>query len=325
MKAMLLAAGRGVRFRPVTERIPKALLPFLNVPLAEAHLAALRDAGVAEAGVNLHHLGDQVESHLRDRAADLPELRFFPEPRILGTGGALANAAPFLDGEDFFVVNADAAIQPDYRGLMARHRESGRAATLLVVENRYPDRYTPLQAEGDRITAFGGEIANPLLYTGVCVLAPRLLARIPGGERSLVSDVWQVILREEREEIGWVRHTGPFADLGRPGDFLRASLEFLRRGGPFPRGSGHFDPEPRVLALDPPGELEADASVLGRASIGGGGSIRESAVWTGVRIGDGVRLLRCLAVRGILSDGAVYEDALLWSADGGVVTAHPLG
>lgn len=324
MKAMVLAAGRGLRFRPVTERLPKPLLPFLNVPLIDAHLGALRAAGVTEAGVNLHHLGDQIESYLRDRAADLPNLRFFREPEILGTAGALANAAAFLD-DDFLVVNADTAILPDYPALMARHRQSGRASTLLVVENRNPDRYTPLQAEGDRITRFGGEVAQPLLYTGVAILAPRLLRRIPSGERSLVADVWNVILREKREEIGWVLHDGPFADLGRPGDFLRASLKVLRRGGPFPRGAGHFDSEPRVLALDPSRELDAEASVIGAAFVGSGARVRESVVWDGVRIGVGVRLTGCLAAGGRVPDGASHENALLWSADAGAAAAYPLG
>jgi mannose-1-phosphate guanylyltransferase len=325
MKAMLLAAGRGVRFRPVTERLPKPLLPFLNVPLVDAHLAALRGAGVSEVGINLHHLGDQVEGYLCDRQPDFPQLHFFHEPVILGTAGALANAADFLRGDDFLLVNSDSAILPDFGALLQRHRETGRAATLLVVENRYPDRYTPLQAEGDRIAGFGGHPSRPLLYTGVCVLAPRLLPRIPAGERALVADLWDPILAEGKEEIGWVLHEGPFADLGRPRDLLRSSLEALQRGGPFPRGSGVFDPEPRVLALDPARELQAESSVIGRASIGSGARIRDSVVWTGTQIGGGAQLTRCLLAGGRVPEGARYEDVLLWSPDGGIATAHSLG
>jgi NDP-sugar pyrophosphorylase family protein len=325
MKAMLLAAGRGTRFRPVTERIPKPLFPFLNVPLAEIHLAALKRAGVTEAGVNLHHLGDQIESHLRDRSADLPELRFFHEPQILGTAGALANAADFLAGEAFLVVNADAAILPDFPRLLARHRETGRAATLLVVENRDPDRYTPLQAEGDRVTRFGGGMARPLLYTGVCVLSPDLLSRILPGERALVADLWDPLLAEGREEIGWLLHLGGFADLGRPRDFLRASLETLERGGPFPAGAGAFHPKPRVLSLDPLRELEAESSVLGRAAIGPETRVRDSVVWSGSRIGARARIDRCVVAGGNVSGSTHYEDVLLWGPEGGVAAPYPLG
>jgi NDP-sugar pyrophosphorylase family protein len=325
MRAILLCAGKGTRFRPVSEAIPKPLLPFLNVPVAVAHLERLQEAGVAEVAVNLHHLGDEVERRLREQAPSLPELAFFREAAILGTAGALRNAAAFLSGGDFLVVNSDAAIAPDFAGLIARHRESRRAATLLVTENRHPERYTPLQAEGDRITAFGVRTERPLLYTGVCVLAPRLLRRIPPGETVLVTHLWQPLLDERREEIGFVLHEGPSADLGRAGDFLRASLEALARGGPFPRGAGLFDARRRVLSQQAPSGCDAADSVLGQASIGPRATIRRSTVWDGVALGEGARLTDCIAARGRVPAGAQHEKALLWGpADASDVAAFPL-
>jgi NDP-sugar pyrophosphorylase family protein len=263
---------------------------------------------------------------LREQAADLPDLVFFPEERILGTAGALRNAAEFLGEDDFLVVNSDAAINVDFAGLLARHRESGRAATLLVTENRDPKHYTPLQAEGDRITAFGIHGPGSLLYTGVCVLAPRLLSGIPAGETSLVADLWQPILDDAREEIGFVFHHGPHADLGRPGDFLRASLEALARGGPFPEGGGDFDGRRHVLARSAADCCDASDSVLGRAAIAPGAVIRRSTVWDGVTLGADSSLTDCVAARGRVPDGAHYEKALLWAdRDDGVVAVHPLG
>jgi mannose-1-phosphate guanylyltransferase len=323
MKAFLLAAGRGVRFRPVTERIPKPLLPYLNVPLARAHLERLKNAGVAEAGVNLHHLGHEIEQHLSEGAADLPELRFFPEPEILGTAGALKNAAPFLGGGHFLVVNSDAAIEPDFASLTAAHRQSGRAATLLVVENREPRRYTPLQAEGDLITAFGADTPRPLLYTGVCALVARLLDRIPPGQTQLVADLWQPMLAAG-EEIGFVRHEGPFSDLGSPGDFLGASLEALERGGPFPKGSGSFDPERRVLCREAARGFHASASVLGPALYGAGARIERCAVFAGAAVGPRARLTGCLLAGGRVAADAVHENVLLWPGADGAAAPHPL-
>ena len=329
-RAFLLAAGRGVRFRPVTEAIPKPLLEYLHGPRARAHLRRLRDAGVVAAAVNLHHLGEQIEKNLVDGAAELPELRFFAEPEILGTAGALRNAAAWLSGGDFLVVNSDAAIEPDYGRLLRRHRESGRAATLLVVENVEPDRYTPLQSEGDRISGFGRRGSRPLdraplLYTGVCALAPRLLTRIPPGETSLVADLWEPLLAEGREEIGWLFHEGPFADLGRPRDFLGASLEALARGGPFPPGAGRFDENTRVLSTRSVSGFDARRSAVADAAIGEGARIEATAVWSGAVIGAGAALRGCIAARGRVEPGARFEDALLWSSDGGAVRPFPLG
>ena len=325
MKAFLLAAGRGVRFRPVTESIPKPLFPFANVPLIRARLEGLFRLGILEAGVNLHHLGEKIERHLRDRPANLPNLRFFPEPEILGTAGALRNAAGWLADGDFLVVNTDTVIEPNIAALLARHRETGRAATLLVVENRDPDRYTPLQAEGNRISGFGIRGDNPLLYTGVCVMSPRVLARIPPGEAALVADLWAPLLRENRDEIGWLLHRGPFADLGRPQDFLSASLEALDRGGPFPDGAGEFDAARRVLALEGIGGFAASRSVIGRAAIGQGAVLSDSAVWDGAAIGDGAAIDECLVAGGRVPGGARHTGVLLWPDSDGLATPHPLG
>jgi len=324
MRAFLLAAGLGVRFRPVTESIPKPLFPYLNVPLIRSHLRRLARSGVLEAGVNLHHLGEKIESHLRDGAADLPKLRFFPEPEILGTAGALRNAAEWLSDGDFLVVNTDTVIEPDFPALLARHRETGRPATLLVVENRNPDRYTPLQAEGDRITGFGMPAERPLLYTGVCILSPKLLRRIPSGPAALVADLWALLLRETDNEIGWLLHRGPFEDLGRPSDFLRASLEALDRGGAFPDGGGVFDPGRRVLSLEPHRNLDVSRSVLGRARIGAGASIADSVVWDGVEVGAGAVIRGCLAAGGRVLPGASHGGVLLWPGDDGLAVEHPL-
>ena len=327
MRAILLCAGRGKRFRPVTEAIPKPLLPFLNVPVAAAHLERLQHAGVGEVAVNLHHLGDQIERRLSEQTARSPQLTFFRERVLLGTAGALRHAAAFLSGAGgaFLVVNSDAAIAPGYTELFARHRASGRAATLLVTENRHPDRYTPLQTEGDRITGFGPGGGRPLMYTGVCVLAASLLGRIPPGETSLVSDLWQPLLEEGREEIGFLLHSGDHADLGRPGDFLGATLEALARGGPFPAGAGSFDRSRRLLARDALEGFDAFDGVLGNADIGAGARLERSVVWDGVSVGAGARLTDCVAARGRVPDGAHYEKALLWSADdGGSVSAFPL-
>jgi NDP-sugar pyrophosphorylase family protein len=318
-----------MRFRPVTETLPKPLAPFLNVPLVRAHLRRLLEAGISHAAINLHHLGDQIVKDLVDHSAELPKLRFFPEAEILGTAGAVRNAARFLSEGDFLVVNSDAAIEPDYGALLRRHRDTGRAATLLVVENREPDRYTPLQSEGDRITGFGSLTRNaagppPLLYTGVCVLAPRLLARIPPGETSLVAHLWQPLLDEGREEIGWVRHEGPFADFGSPRDFLRATLEALARGGPFPEGAGSFAGATRVLTLGDETGFSASNSVLGATSVGSGASIESTAVWTGCEVGAGASLTRCLAASGHIAAGTIATDALLWGRPGADAALFPL-
>jgi mannose-1-phosphate guanylyltransferase len=320
---MLLAAGRGTRFRPVTEGIPKPLFPFLNVPLIRAHLERLGRAGVSEVGINLHHLGETIRASVRDVPAGFPKVRFFDEPEILGTAGALRNASEWLSGDDFFLVNSDAALEADFPALLSRHRQSSRAVTLLVTENQAPARFTPLASEGDRIVSFGTMSSWPLVYTGVCALAPRVLARIPAGERSLVADLWQPLL-DSGEEIGWLLHDGPFSDLGTPRDFLRATRQALTRGGVFPRESGEFDPPSRVLSRIRTRGLECVSSVIGRVTVGKGTRLIESVVWDGVEIGAGSELKDCIAAGGRIPPKAVFHDAVLWAPPNENVSAYPL-
>jgi mannose-1-phosphate guanylyltransferase len=324
VKAFLLSAGRGTRFLPVTELLPKPLFPFLNVPLCRAHLTRLAAAGVQEAGLNLHHRGRQIVRELSQSTSDLPQLRFFEEPTILGTAGALRNAREFLAGEDVLVVNSDTAIDPDFPALERRHREAGRAATLLLVENREPQRFTPVAVEDDHVVGFGGQVERPWLYSGICILSGALLDRIPEGEASLVTDLWRPLLEESPGSLGWAAHEGPFTDLGRPGDFLGATLEALERRGPFPRGAGHFDERRVLLTLSPVEGFEARRSVLGNVRVGAGATLEGCAVWTGARVGEGAQLSRVLVAGGEVAEDARHENVLLWGEPGRPARAFPL-
>jgi len=321
---MLLSAGLGTRFRPVTEEIPKPLFPFLNVPLIRTHLERLARAGIGEVGVNLHHRGDAIRSAVAAFPKGLPKVRFFEEPEILGTAGALGNAADWLSHEgDFFVVNSDAALEPELEALLARHRETRRKATLLVAENQEPARFTPLASEGDRVTAFGRKSSWPLVYTGVCVLSPGLLPRIPADYRSLVADLWQPML-DSGEEVGWLLHDGPFSDLGTPRDFLRATRQALTRGGPFAADAGLFDAPSRVLSRIRTRGLECVSSVLGSVTVGAGTRLIETVVWDGAEIGAGAELHGCIVAGGKVPPHATFRDSLLWARNGENASAHPL-
>jgi NDP-sugar pyrophosphorylase family protein len=156
-------------------------------------------------------------------------------------------------------------------------------------------------------------------------MSPRVLARIPPGEAALVADLWAPLLREKPGEIGWLLHRGPFADLGRPQDFLRASLEALDRGGPFSGGAGAFDAARRVLALESAGGFAASRSVIGRAAIGQGAVLSDSAVWDGVAIGGGAEIRGCLVAGGRVPGGARHTGVLLRPDSDGLAVAYPLG
>ncbi len=130
MKAMILAAGRGERLRPLTDTVPKSLLEVRGRPLIEYHLEALSRAGFSEIVINLSWLGNQVRDRLGDGGDFNLAIEYSAEPEALETAGGIVQALPLL-GERFIVVNADIFTDYDF----ARLKRSDSKAHLVLVEN----------------------------------------------------------------------------------------------------------------------------------------------------------------------------------------------
>lgn len=138
MKGMILAAGFGTRLAPLTDRLPKALVPVAGRPMIAHAVDVLRRAGCDELIVNAHHFAEQVEEYFLRHDAGVP-VRVLHEREILGTGGGLLNAAPHLEKEDLFLLyNADIIVEADLAAMLRAFRldagqgERGLLATLLV-------------------------------------------------------------------------------------------------------------------------------------------------------------------------------------------------
>ena len=169
---MLLAAGRGERLRPLTDRLPKALAEVAGEPLIVRHLRALAEAGICEVVVNLSHLGDQIRERLGDGGAFGLRIQYSPEPEPpLETGGGLLQALPMLGPDPFWAVNAD--ICTDY-AFAAPPLETGDLAHLVLADNppHHPDGDFGLErgrvrdAQAARLTFAGIGLYRPELFAG---------------------------------------------------------------------------------------------------------------------------------------------------------------
>jgi MurNAc alpha-1-phosphate uridylyltransferase len=177
MKAMILAAGKGERMRPLTLHTPKPLVRAGGVPLIEYHLLALRAAGFADVVINHAWLGQQVEDHLGDGQRFGLHIRYSPEGEPLETGGGIFRALPLLGDEPFAVINGD--IWTDYAMTALRHPLEG-LAHLVLIDNpaHHPD--------GD-FALLDGHVrddlpdAPKLTYSGIAILHPRLFAGCQDG------------------------------------------------------------------------------------------------------------------------------------------------
>ncbi|AHL36282.1 mannose-1-phosphate guanylyltransferase [Pseudomonas brassicacearum] len=177
MKAMILAAGKGERMRPLTLTTPKPLVRAGGVPLIEYHLRALARAGFTDIVVNHAWLGQQIEAYLGDGSRFGVSIQFSPEGEPLETGGGIFRALPLLGDEAFVVVNGD--IWTDYDFSALRQPLQG-LAHLVLVDN--PEHHP----DGDFILADGkvhddAPAADKLTYSGIAILHPQLFEGCADG------------------------------------------------------------------------------------------------------------------------------------------------
>lgn len=221
--AMVLAAGRGTRLRPITDSVPKALLDVGGRPMIEYPLRMLAAAGVEDVVVNLHHLGGLVREALGDGGRYGLRIRYSPEDPLLDTGGAIRRARPLLGEEDFFVVNCDALLDVDLRALAAMHAERRALATLVVRADPAAERWGAIDLGGDgRIRRFLGRPASapgPLerrMFCGVHVLSAAIFSFMPQTDAfSITRDVYADAVERGAELFGF-SYGGYWLDLGTP-------------------------------------------------------------------------------------------------------------
>ncbi len=177
MKAMILAAGKGERMRPLTLTTPKPLIRAAGVPLIEYHIRALARAGFTEIVINHAWLGQQIEDYLGDGSQFGVSIQYSPEGEPLETGGGIFRALPLLGDEPFLVVNGD--IWTDYDFAALRQTIAG-LAHLVMVDN--PEHHTT----GD-FTLVDAQVqdrepgSQALTYSGIAVLHPQLFAGCTAG------------------------------------------------------------------------------------------------------------------------------------------------
>jgi N-acetyl-alpha-D-muramate 1-phosphate uridylyltransferase len=192
--AMVLAAGLGLRMRPLTDTMPKPLVAVAGKPLLDHVLDRLADAGVERAVVNIHYLGEQIEQHLKDRTR--PAITISDERGLLlGTGGGVVKALPALGGAPFFHVNSDTlwidSVKPNLTRL-AEHFDPAEMDALLLLASTsgttgYIGRGDFAMLPDGRLKKRSERDVVPFVYAGAAILAPALFKGAPEGEFSLTT------------------------------------------------------------------------------------------------------------------------------------------
>lgn len=276
--ALVLTAGLATRLRPLSLVRAKAALPVAGVPLVHRILRSLAAGGVTEAVLNLHHLPHTLTRIVGDGDGLGLRVRYSWEVPVLGPAGGPRRAVPLLDST-FLVVNGDTLTDVDITALLAHHRRSGALATMAVVPNTQPDKYSGLGADREgALTGFAkrGSPDNAFHYLGVQVVESEAFASVPEHVPFETSALYTSLIASRPGAIRLFNSSAEFFDIGTPADYLDTSLLIGSR-------EGYAADGPASVRIAPSARVER--SVLwDDVLVGAGTMLRECVVTDGVRV-----------------------------------------
>jgi len=326
---MILAAGYGTRLGELTARRPKPMMPLCGAPLVRWTALWLRSQGLRELVINLHHLGEQIEDELGDgRALGLAIAYTRESEAIAGTGGGLRDARALLDagdGRPIVAVNGKIMLDLELAPVVALHERRGAEATMVLRPDPDAARWGALEVDEDGgLIGFlgarhpGRAPAQPQMFTGVHVLQPAFLDRVPPtGEQCIVRTAYAAAFAADGADggarlAGHVHH-GYWWEHSTPERYLQGMRNVLDGRAAL----AHAELDPRGLTprgVDPRAEVDAGAVIREPVHIGPGARVE-----AGAEVGPYAQIDGGAVVRG----GARVRDAIVWS--GAVVDGDVIG
>jgi NDP-sugar pyrophosphorylase family protein len=231
MKAMILAAGLGTRLRPLTDTVPKPLLPIAGRPLIVWNLLLLKRHGLTDLIINLHHLGHLIEKELGDGSRFGLRIRYSHETPILGTGGGLKQVEAWLGGDAFLVLNGDTLLELDISELVRWHRARRPLATMVLREDAEARRWGLVEIDqAQQILRINGRgVDRPAdvetrMFAGVHVMEPLLLRHVPKGQAFSIIDAYVREIEQGSTILGFTM-SGYWSDIGTGERYARAQRD----------------------------------------------------------------------------------------------------
>lgn len=307
-QAFVLGAGLGTRLRPLTDDLPKPLVPIfqkLLITFALDHLAA---AGVKSFVINTHYLPEQFEMHFAGGNYRQLPVRLVQEPVLLETGGGIRNAQPFLGTKPFLVYSGDLLTDIALEPLIEEHFRRGNDVTLALRETGLA---TQVAFREGRVLDIGNRRGHPghLDYANVSVWSPQAFARFSLGEQISFIPVLVNWIGEGGRIGGLVLNEGGWFNLGGPAQYLEVHRVILEQ----PWRPAYVQPNEWPTQAAPDAVVDGSAKVVGFSSVGAGcrigakARIEDSILWPGAQIASRTQLKRCIVrahhvVEGVWSD-----------------------
>jgi mannose-1-phosphate guanylyltransferase / phosphomannomutase len=344
-----MAGGEGTRLRPMTANQPKPMLPVVNRPIMEHVLRLLRKHGLTETVVTVQFLASMVRNYFGDGEDFGMSLQYATEEIPLGTAGSVKNAEDALRDEPFLVISGDALTDIDLSDLIRFHKDNQALVTVALARVPDPLEFGIVIVDDDgRIQRFlekptWGQVFSDTVNTGIYVMQPEVLAKVPAGEVvDWSADVFPKLLEAGAPLYGWVAD-GYWEDVGSHESYLRAQADVLSgkvnaeidgfevSPGVWVAEGAEVDPEAILqgpLAVGDYAKIEAGAQLREYTVVGNNVIVKEGAflhravVHNNVYVGRGVTLRGCVVgkntdVMGLsrIEEGAVVGDECVIEPD----------
>ncbi len=301
-QAVVLVGGKGTRLRPLTDTMPKPILPVLDRPCLSYLISSLADAGITEVILACGYRSDQLAEAIGDGSDLGIDIRYSYEDEPLGTGGAIKLIADRLD-DVFVAANGDVFADISLRGQIAAHLETGAAATVALTEVGNPCEFGIVGLDDDgRIGRFKEkprpeEAFSNLINAGIYVFDRGILDHVPAGVfHDLSRDLFPLLLGRGDRLQGYVLD-GTWRDVGRPSDLLLANLDMAAKRRTPPNGGTEGSQVAGPFHLGDGASLTD--STADRAVVMAGSQVRSSSV------------TRSVIMRGCAVEGARIEDSIV--------------
>lgn len=313
MRAVVLVGGEGTRLRPLTETMPKPLLPLMDRPSLDHVLDHLAAHGVHEVVLSSSYMEETFHAFIESRRGDTA-ITWITETQPLGTGGAIVNALEVLDGDEpFFALNGDILTDVDLTAMVALHRERGAVATIALtrVDDARPYGLVPMETDG-RVLEFKEkphELVPGDINAGTYVLQPSGLGGwARGASISIERQVFPALIAAGRPVFGFVSDAY-WRDLGTPEAYLQAHFDLLDgkvRGEP-----AYRSPFLRSAAVHEDGVIGRHVVAGLGVSVDAEARVEESVLLDGASV-ESARVLRSVLGPGShVHEGATVSDSVL--------------
>ncbi len=313
LKALLLAGGLGTRLRPLTDHIPKPMVPILGQPHMRRLIGYLTQNGIDEVVVTTGYRAEDIKLALGDGSNLDVAIRYVHENTPLGTGGAIKNAEKHFDGT-FLIFNADILSEIDIQAMLNHHKQHNAAVTIAVKQVNNPSQYGVIEYDDDyRIRSFKekpppGEASSNWINAGVYIFEPEVLQEIPAGLTvSVERETFPSLLSKNHKLVAY-RYEGYWLDIGTTDKYLLAHRDILDgkcrtiigHSGSYVSPTATVSPEATVVepvyignkaVVDDRAIIGPHAVLGSSAYVGYGSMVIDSVLLDGVKVGKNLKVI----------------------------------